>query len=232
MVLAAGANNGGKERASLRYAISDAEHFTRVMEGMGGVEPDRRILLKEPRVGDLSSALSQVKETVRQTRKPGDRVELIFYYSKHADETGLLLGGDRLTYQSLRDQLDAVQADVHITVLDACASGAITRIKGGDRQKAFLVDESSQMRGHAFLTSSSEDEVAQESDVIGGSYFTHHLVSGLRGAADFSGDGKVTLGEAYQHAFHETLAQTTDTRSSAQHPAYDINLAGTGDFVM
>lgn len=231
-VLSAGANHGGDERAKLRYAISDAEAFTRVMEGMGGVDETRRILLKEPKVGDLVDALTQVRERVATSRELGDRVELILYYSGHADESGLLIGGDRLSYQSLRDQLDAVSADVHITVLDACASGAITRIKGGKREKAFLVDESSQMRGHAFLTSSSEDEVAQESDAIGGSYFTHHLVSGLRGAADVSQDGKVTLGEAYQHAFHETLTQTTDSKAGAQHPAYDISLVGTGDVVM
>lgn len=231
-VLAAGANDGGPGRAQLRYAISDARHFVTVMENMGGVESERRFLLEEPTVGQFIDAIRRVKETALTSRKDGDRIELILYYSGHADESGLLLGGDRVSYQSLRDQLDAVRADVHIAVLDACASGAITRIKGGSRQKAFLVDESSQMRGHAFLTSSSEDETAQESDIIGGSYFTHHLVSGLRGAADMTGDGKVTLGEAYQHAFHETLAQTTDSRGGAQHPSYDINMAGTGDVVM
>ena len=231
-VLAAGANNGGPDRAQLRYAISDARQFVAVMESMGGVESERRFLLEEPTVGQFIDAIRQVKETALANRRVGDRTELILYYSGHADESGLLLAGDRVSYQSLRDQLDAVKADVHISVLDACASGAITRIKGGSRQKAFLVDESSQMRGHAFLTSSSEDETAQESDIIGGSYFTHHLVSGLRGAADVTGDGKVTLGEAYQHAFHETLAQTTDSRGGAQHPSYDINLAGTGDVVM
>ena len=40
-----------------------------------------------------------------------------------------------------------------IAVLDACASGAITRFKGGSRQQPFLVDASSNMKGHAFLTS-------------------------------------------------------------------------------
>jgi hypothetical protein len=49
------------------------------------------------------------------------------------------------------------------------------------------------MRGHAFLTSSAASEVAQESDRIRASYFTYYLVSGLRGAADVTGEGKVTL---------------------------------------
>jgi hypothetical protein len=88
------------------------------------------------------------------------------------------------------------------------------------------------MRGHAFLTSSSEDEVAQESEALGGSFFTHYLISGLRGAADVSGEGKVTLNEAYQFAFHETLGGTANTRGGPQHPAYDIQLSGTGDVVM
>ena len=88
------------------------------------------------------------------------------------------------------------------------------------------------MRGHAFLTSSSADEVAQESEGLGGSFFTHYLTSGMRGAADVSGDGKITLNEAYQFAFHETLGGTADTRGGAQHPAYDIQLSGTGDVVM
>jgi hypothetical protein len=117
-------------------------------------------------------------------------------------------------------------------VLDACASGAFVRIKGGKTRPAFLVDESSTMRGHAFLTSSSETEAAQESDRIGASYFTHYLVSGLRGAADSSGDGKVTLNEAYQFAFNETLGRTEQTRGGAQHPSYDITMSGSGDVVM
>jgi hypothetical protein len=54
----------------------------------------------------------------------------------------------------------------------------------------------------------------------------------MRGAADVSGEGKVTLNEAYQFAFNETLTRTTETQAGAQHPAYHINLSGTGDVVM
>src|SRR5207344_1520004 len=167
-----------------------------------------------------------------QRGKDTGRVEVIVYYSGHADEQGLLLGSDRYSYRTLRDRLDAIPADVTIAVLDACASGAFTRLKGGKIRPPFLVDESAEMRGHAFLTSSAETESAQESDRIHASYFTHYLVSGFRGAADISGDGRVTLNEAYQFAFNETLGRTVDTRGGAQHPSYDINLSGTGDVVM
>jgi hypothetical protein len=157
---------------------------------------------------------------------------MIVYYSGHADEQGLLLGGERYAYRLLRDRLDVVPADVRIAVLDACASGAFTRLKGGRARPAFLVDASANMRGHAFLTSSAATEAAQESDRIRASYFTHYLVSGFRGAADLSGDGRITLSEAYHFAFSETLGRTVDTRGGAQHPSYDINLSGSGDVVM
>ena len=129
-------------------------------------------------------------------------------------------------------KVDDIPADVRIAILDSCSSGVLTRGKGGTRRAPFLMDTSVDVQGHAFLTSSSEDEVAQESEGLGGSFFTHYLTSGMRGAADASGDGKVTLNEAYQFAFHETLGGTVDTRGGAQHPAYDIQLSGTGDVVM
>jgi uncharacterized caspase-like protein len=232
--LVAGANEGGADRAPLRFAVSDAEHFARVLVDLGGVSPADAIVLRQPRLGELEAALERLRSGVLEARKtpPSGRTEILFYYSGHADERGLLLGEERYSYRSLRDRLEAVPADVRIAVLDACASGAITHLKGGRLHPPFLVDEAADMRGHAFLTSSAETEAAQESERIGASYFTHYLISGLRGAADVSGEGKVTLNEAYQFAFNETLGRTVETRAGAQHPSYDISLSGTGDVVI
>jgi uncharacterized caspase-like protein len=206
-LLVIGANSGGTDRAKLQYAVSDAERFARVMVDLGGVPATHQVVLRQPRLKDLVDALDALSARVVEARKlPGaGRTEVVVYYSGHADEQGLLLGSDRYSYRTLRDRLDQIPADVRIAVLDACASGAFTRLKGGKARPAFLVDESANMRGHAFLTSSAETESAQESDRIGASYFTHYLISGFRGAADLSGDGKVTLNEAYQFAFNETL---------------------------
>ena len=227
-VLAVGANDGGAKRETLQYAVSDAQNFVQVMETMGGV--DAGVLLSDPRVDDLEMALRALHNRVASAEAA--RREVIIYYSGHADENGLRLGESLFSYARLRNAMDRMEAEVHIAILDACASGAITRLKGGRRQKAFMVDASSDMRGYAFLTSSSEDEAAQESDAIGASFFSHYLVSGLRGAADVTGDGRVTLNEAYHFAFQNTLEGTERTRGGAQHPAYDIKMTGTGDMVM
>ena len=205
-LLVVGANAGGSERSRLQYAVSDAERFARVMVELGGVPPANEVVLRQPRLKELLDAMDALSARIAEARRasPAGRTELVVYYSGHADEQGLLLGADRYSYRTLRDRLDQMPADVRIAVLDACASGAFTRLKGGRTRPAFLVDESADMRGHAFLTSSAETESAQESDRIRSSYFTYYLISGFRGAADLSGDGKVTLNEAYQFAFNET----------------------------
>jgi len=63
-------------------------------------------------------------------------------------------------------------------------------MKGGSRMPPFLRDSSNQVQGFAFLSSSSADEDAQESDRIGASFFTYYFVAGLRGAADRNHDAR------------------------------------------
>lgn len=230
--LIVGANHGGRARETLRYAQRDAKAVAAVLEQLGGVERGDRVLLLEPSPEQLKLALDDLKKRAAAARESRQRTELLFYYSGHSDERGLLLGEQRVPYREVRDGLVSVGTAVHVGVLDSCSSGALTRMKGGQRRAPFLLDNSNEVQGHAFLTSSSADEGAQESDRVGASFFTHYLVSGLRGAADFSGDGRVTLNEAYRFAFDETLAQTEDTRAGPQHAAYDIQLVGTGDLVM
>jgi hypothetical protein len=228
----AGANDGGAGRARLRYATSDARAVSRVLTEMGGVRPADLIFADEPDRSEFLRQLERLRQTVTAARNPDVRSELIFYYSGHSDEEGLLLRGERLPYSELRARIEQIPADVRVAVLDSCASGAMTRQKGGVFRPPFMNDESVKLKGNAFLTSSAANEVAQESDRIAASFFTHFLVSGLRGAADANRDRKVTFFEAYQFASQETLARTERTRGGAQHAAYDISLNGTGDLVM
>ena len=231
-VIAVSANNGGSGRPVLRYAESDARSFAKVLKEMGGVLPQNVILVKEPTVAALQTEFANLDSKIFQEKKSNGRNEVLVYYSGHADEKGLRLGEETYAWKDLRNRIDALSADVKIAVIDACGSGAITRVKGGKAVPAFMVDQSSDMKGYAFITSSTQDESSQESDKLKGSFFTHSLVSGLRGAGDLSSDGKVTLSEAYQFAFNETLQKTEATMGGAQHPSRDMNLAGTGDVVM
>jgi hypothetical protein len=230
--LVIGANDGGKGRQKLRYAVSDAKAIINVLETMGGVSPDDSRLLMEPDRATLFWELNRLKERIARAREEFGRVEVILYYSGHSDEKNLLLGKQKVSYKEFRDAIDAMPADVRIAILDSCASGAFTRLKGGKKKKPFLMDAAYDMKGYAVMTSSSSDEASQESERLKGSFFTHYLTSGLRGAADMSQDGRITLNEVYQFAFKETLSQTEKTVSGPQHPNYNIRMSGTGDVII
>jgi hypothetical protein len=227
-----GSNDGGHERVRLRYAESDARAMAVVMQELGGVEFNDSLVLLAPTTYDLESAFLMMDRRIRQAHADARRVEFLFYYSGHSDDHGLMLGEERVAYADLKDSIVDIRADVNIAILDSCFSGAFTRLKGGTRQLPFMIDESVQMKGHAFLTSSSADEAAQESDHIQGSYFTHYMIAALRGAADSTRDQQVSLNEAYHYAFSETLARTETSHAGAQHPSYNIQLTGTGDLTM
>lgn len=227
-----GANDGGKDRVRLRYAVSDAKAMSQVFKELGGVMEDDNLLLLNPNVRTFYAEIGKLQTRMEKTRSEYGRVEIIFYYSGHSDEKSILLGEEKISYGDFRQTINSMPADVHIAILDSCLSGAFVRLKGGKKKKPFLIDEAYDMKGYAFMTSSSATEASQESDLLEGSFFTHYLISGIRGAADLSQDGRVTLNEAYQFTFNETLAETTKTMSGPQHPYYDIEMSGTGDVVI
>jgi hypothetical protein len=230
--LVASSNDGGPSRTRLRFANSDAESLARVLASLGGVREGDLILLRDTTRASLLQAFTELRGRLGREQRPRVRREVFVYFSGHSDEEGLLLGGERVSYRELRQWIDSVGADVRVAILDSCASGALIRLKGGVHRASFLSDVSTQARGHAFLTASSADEAAQESDRVGAAFFTHFLLSGMRGAADANHDRRVTLNEAYQFAYNETLQRTETSRAGAQHPAYDIQLAGTGEVVL
>lgn len=230
--LIASSNDGGTGRVPLRFADSDARAVADVLRHLGGLNERDLVLLTGARRASFETSFQRLRAAISQASGQTGRRELFIYYSGHSDEEGLLLGDERVSYRELRAWIGSTEADVRIAILDSCASGSLIRLRGGTRRPPFLSDTSTEARGHAFLTASAADEAAQESDRIGAAFFTHYLVSGLRGAADITHDGLVTLAEAYQFAYHETLHNTTRTSAGAQHPAYDMQLAGIGDLVL
>jgi hypothetical protein len=231
-VVAVGANSGGKARVRLKYAVSDAQSIARIFEELGGVAKEDVLLLIDPDSRTFYTEMGRLQERMARNKPNFRRTEMFFYYSGHSDEEHIMLGEDKISYQHLRDTIGHLPADVRIAILDSCASGVFARLKGGKKKAPFLLDEAYNMTGQAFMTSSSATEASQESDLIKSSFFTHYLLSGMRGAADMSQDKRVTLSEAYQFAFQETLAETTRSAGGPQHPNYSIEMVGTGDVVM
>jgi hypothetical protein len=165
---------------------------------------------------------------------PDTQTLLFVYYSGHADASALHLGSSRLDIPELGQLVRGSAATFRLLVVDACRSGTLTRVKGGTVVPAFALPADPGLRGEgfAFLTASSANEDAQESDEIQGSFFTHAFVSGLLGAADRDGDGVVVLDEAYRHAYASTLRATSRSYAGAQHPTFHYDFRGQDALVL
>jgi hypothetical protein len=228
--IVAGNNEGGEGTRPLRYAERDAERIHDALVRLGGVAPPDAWLLVGGSAADLSGALATAE---REIVRDGGRAELFVYFSGHARDGQLRLGRTAFPLATLKDRLAASGAAIRIAFLDACRSGQITRTKGARRAPAFDVDAGPRpATGLVILTSSSNDEDSQESDAITGSFFTSALVSGMLGDADASGDGRVSLAEAYAYAYGRTVEGTLETRAGPQHPTFSFDLAGQGDVIL
>jgi len=227
-------NDGDKGTQPLVFAHDDLAKMEGVLEELGGYQPDDIRSLTAAQRRHVLDAFGVVRADIAEAQESGDEVVFLFYYSGHADDDRLQLGATELTYDEIEAMLDLSGAEVRLAFIDACQSGALTRAKGGTRAPSFVFDVSERLgaQGTVIITSSTGDENSQESDEIGGSYFTHYLVSGLYGAADRNRDEQVTLAEAYDYVYNETVLRTSGTRSGAQHPTFEWDLAGEGDLLL
>ncbi|MCA1827386.1 MAG: caspase family protein [Myxococcales bacterium] len=217
--------------AALAYAETDAARMAGVLQEVGGVRPENLVLLRGQDAATVRRTLIAVNERVRTSSQ---QTVLVVYYSGHADAAALHLGGTLLELGELEQLVRGSAASFRLLVLDACRSGALTRVKGGAPIPPFdiRIGERVAGEGAVFLTSSSASEDSQESDEIRGSFFTHALVSGLLGAADENADGRVTLDEAYRYAYETTLRSSSRSLAGLQHPTFQYEVRGQGDLVL
>jgi len=234
LAVVASQNHGGPGTIPLRYADADAWKVRDVLVELGGFAPDAVRVLPGAGRAELIAALTEIGRRARALSSAGDAVLLLVFYSGHADREGLLLGRQHLPFAELTEAVERSGAQVQLQIVDACHAGSLTRPKGATPVPSFLVDVEDALaaEGRVVITSSAEDEYSQESDLVGASYFTHFMVTGLRGAADIDGDLLVTLDELYRYLYSETLYHTAGTRSGPQHPAYSFDLSGQGTLVL
>jgi hypothetical protein len=229
-----GSNAGGPGQETLRFAEKDALRVAEVLRDLGGYPAGNVRTVLAPTPARLLAAIDEVGARVAADRAAGRRTLVFFYYSGHARARALVLGRAEVPLADLRARLDGLPATVTIVVLDACQSGAFSRVKGAEPTADFSYNSRASLdaEGIAVLASSSESELSQESDFLQGSYFTHHLLVGLRGGADRDGDGRVSLAEAYQYAYHQTLVATSHTAVGSQHVRLEVSLEGHGEVAL
>ena len=226
-----GSNAGGPGQGALRYAEDDAQRVGKLLTELGGYAPDQVDIVLHPSPDDLRARIGKLADKLADDDKAGRPTRVLFYYSGHARSTALDLGNRELPLSELRQRLFDLPSKLTVVVLDACQSGAFSRVKGAEPAADFSFNSRQQLdaTGVAVLASSSGSELSQESEQLKSSYFTHHLLVGLRGAGDTNHDGLVTVDEAYRYAYHQTLLATAETAVGGQHVSLEVDLKGHGE---
>ncbi|MCA2979260.1 MAG: hypothetical protein INH41_02320 [Myxococcaceae bacterium] len=234
--LVIGHDVGLPDERALHWAESDAAKVFRLLTELGGVDEARGALLQGQPVRAVELAMARLAGQVAEARRRGEWTEVIVFFSGHGDLATLHLGDDRLPRATLEAWVKAVPADATLVFIDACRTGPVRSgaSKGLRRAPAFDVRFSRQagMSGRVTIESVGADESAQESDDLQSGFFTHHLLAGLRGAADVDRDKRVSLAEAYRYAYHRTVTTSFGAAEAAQHPSMSAELEGEGEFIV
>jgi hypothetical protein len=218
------------DRAELRYADDDAAKYAALLgsaSGDGGVElltrfdedsarlfPIQASLARAPTRAALDAAIAHLVARAGEARARGQGVVLTFVFAGHGDvEDGrgfLELEDGRFFREDLEAMIAQIPAGrVHV-ILDSCNSVyMLASRKPGGTRFATPEDVERSMRARmahvgTFLSTSADAQVYEWSQIESG-VFSHVVRSGLAGAADLDGDGRITYGEL--RAFARIAAQ-------------------------
>ena len=216
-------NNGSSTlgRAELRYADDDAAKYAALFAGAGQREDDVEIIARfdtdtarlfpaqakkavVPTRAALDAAVARTAAKAHTAQQRGERVVFTFVFAGHGDvENGrgfLELENGRFFREDLEALLARIPAARAHVLLDACNSVymLVARKPGGTK---FTTPEEIQRSMTArlahvgtFVSTSADAQVYEWSRIESG-VFSHSVRSGLSGAADLDGDGRITYGE-------------------------------------
>jgi hypothetical protein len=209
----------GTEVAPLRYADDDAARYLDLFRALGaraqvlarldantrGLHPQAAAEALPPRRDELRKAVQSLARDIQQSRARGVPSTLYLVYAGHGrveDQTWYLtLEDGRLSGEQLISEVvERAGADRSHVIIDACHAYllALPRGPGGMRRPldGFVELEAASRAGRiGYLLSSSTSGESHEWAGFEAGVFSHEVRSGLYGAADADGDGRVSYTE-------------------------------------
>ncbi len=210
LALLVGNQYGWQREPQLRYALrGDLRPFARILRRLGFEVKT----LENGRDEDLRRAFAWIKRRLQQKPKVST---FLFYYTGHADKKYLHLGrrgSHPVSYKELMLFLKNLKVRRRFVLLDSCFSGELIRKfgslekyrellpKGARAQRTIDLSRSIPNQGDekSLLVISSGIALSWESQRYRASIFTHHLLRGLKGAADRDLDGRISMAELFDY---------------------------------
>lgn len=207
-----------KDVPPLKFADDDAARYFDLFRLLGArttvlarlddntkrLHPQAAAEAREPKKAELDAALAQLADDVARANGRGVETTVYLTYAGHGSvDQGrgqVTLEDARLTGADLAKALAKVPAKRIHLVVDACSSYflAYARGPGGKRRavQSFAADaELAADPRIGFVLSTSSARESHEWDAFQAGVFSHEVRSGLYGAADADGDGRVTYRE-------------------------------------
>ncbi len=207
-----------RDLPALKYADDDAARYldlfrllgartyllTRLDDNTRRLHPQAAAEALEPRRATFEKTMAQVALDVAQARDRHLDTVLYLIYAGHGSvENGegyVTLEDMRITGTDLARLLGSVPATQINVIADACSSYflAYSRGPGGERRPLQGFQDTPQLANDpriGLLLSTSSARESHEWDAFQAGVFSHEVRSGLYGAADADGDGKVSYRE-------------------------------------
>jgi len=234
-----GLNKYKEPGMNLKYARNDAEAFASYMKDNMGLVRDQNLFELYDEKATARGIKSLLGTKLRQLAKNSEDTVYIYFAGHGAPEQDssaqdddrirkyLLaydmepndLYGTTIPMDEIAKIISSLNADRVIFIMDACYSGEAggrTMLAKGMRavlSEDFL-NRMAAGKGRIILTSSKPNETSQEDDHLQHGYFTYNLLEGLKGKADYNGDGIVDIDEIAMY-LNKTVPEQTHGK---QHP--------------
>jgi hypothetical protein len=200
----------------LRYADDDAVRYQELFRALGArtlllatldeetsrLSPQAAAEAQPPTHAFLSKAVAQFATEIATARARAVKTTFYFLYAGHGsidgDQAYVTLEDARLDAASLGHEiLDVIKADENHLIVDACYSYFLVgeRGPGGERrpmQGFSALSDLGRRSNLGLLLSTSSGTESHEWGAYQAGIFSHEVRSGLYGAADFDGDGRIS----------------------------------------
>jgi len=181
-------------------------------------EVKRHLFYELPRAGKNDSVvLFLAGHGADDPKMPGE----FFFLTYDADPAVLEGTAVNMGRSWFMQRLDSKRV---LVIADTCHAGGFASegARGSELALRKLMNQFQESEGRVFLTSSRPDEISREEASLGNGVFTYHLLEGLKGKASRSGDGVVTLQDAYEYVYEKTKNAT----KGMQHPQMEGKVVG------
>lgn len=213
----------------LKYSDDDAYQFYAFLKSPeGGALPDKQLRV----LVDEDATRANILATMRQVLlKADDNDVVVFYFSGHGLE-GAFLPQDfdgvnnRLLHSDVKAILEQSKAKHKICIADACHSGTLLAMKQpleNTLQRYYSAFNASS-GGMALFMSSKGQEYSLEDQGLRSGIFSHYLIRGLKGEADFDGNKIVTIREVYDFVYKNVRSYTSNAQTPIISGKYDNNM--------